>query len=86
MPKLRRSMFILSESCVDCQPASRDSSGCVDCVGWCWEPFSNEAVDVVRREERRVSCIPGAEGAPPVVEPVLLVEVAWLEEGAMRRA
>ena len=26
-------------------------------------------------EERRVSCIPGAEGAPPVVELVSLVEV-----------
>ena len=29
--------------------------------------------------------MPGAEGAPPVAEPVLLVEVAKLEEGAMRR-
>lgn len=29
--------------------------------------------------------MPGAEGAPPVVELVLLVEVAWLDGGAMRR-
>ena len=37
------------------------------------------------REERRVSWMPGADGAPRVVESVLLVEVAWLEGGAMRR-
>lgn len=42
-------------------------------------------VVVGAREERRVSWMPGAEGAPPVVELVLLVEVAWFEEGAMRR-
>lgn len=29
--------------------------------------------------------MPGAEGAPPVVELVLLVEVAWLKGGAIRR-
>lgn len=29
--------------------------------------------------------MPGAEGAPPVVELVLLVKIAWLEGGAMRR-
>lgn len=28
--------------------------------------------------------MPGADGAPPVVELVLLAEVAWLEGGAMR--
>ena len=37
------------------------------------------------REERRVSWMPGAEGAPPAVELVLFVEIAWLEGGAMRR-
>ena len=79
-------MFILSESCVDCQPARRDSSGCVDVVDCSWELSIVETLDVSRREERRVSCMPGAEGAPPVVELVLLVEEAWLEEGAMRRA
>ena len=79
-------MFILSESCVDCQPARRDSSGCVDVVGCTWEPFADEVVDESKREERRVSCMPGAEGAPPVTEFVLLIEEAWLEEGAMRRA
>lgn len=85
MPKFRRSMFILSESCVDCQAARRDSSGCVDVVGWGWDLFGDEVVVVGAREERRVSWMPGAEGAPPVVELVLLVEVAWFEEGAMRR-
>ncbi len=85
MPKLRRSMFILSESCVDCQAARRDSSGWVDVLGWIWGLFDGGTVDVGMREERRVSCMPGAEGAPPVVELVLLVEVAWLDEGAMRR-
>ena len=45
----------------------------------------DETADVGVREERRVSWMPGAEGAPPVVELVLVVEVAWLEEGAMRR-
>ena len=58
----------------------------MDVVGCTWEPFADEAVDESKREERRVSCMPGAEGAPPVVEPVLLIEVLWLEEGAMRRA
>ena len=79
-------MFILSESCVDCQPARRDSSGCVDLVCCTWEPFADEGGEESMREERRVSCMPGAEGAPPVVELVLLVEEAWLEEGATRRA
>ena len=79
-------MFILSESCVDCQPARRDSNGCVDVVGCTWEPFTDEGVDGSMREERRVSCTPGADGAPPVVELVLLIEEAWLNEGAMRRA
>ena len=55
-------------------------------MGCTWEPFADEAVDESKREERRVSCMPGAEGAPPVVELVLLIEEAWLEEGAMRRA
>ena len=86
MPKFRRSMFILSESCVDCQPARRDSSGCVDVVGWTWEPSTDGGVDVTVREERRASLMPGAEGAPPVMELVLLVEVAWPGWGAMRRA
>ena len=35
-----------------------------------------EAVDVGVREERSVSRMPGAEGAPPVVELVLLVDFA----------
>ena len=85
MPKFRRSMFILSEACVDCHAARRDSSGCVDAVSWQSECFADEAVGVDAREERRASYIPGAEGAPPVVELVLLVEVAWLEGGTMRR-
>lgn len=38
------------------------------------------------REERRVSWMPGAEGAPlEVLEEVLVVEVAWEDGGAMRR-
>lgn len=78
-------MFILSESCVDCQAARRDSSGCVDVVDCDWETLVDESEGVGAREERRVSWMPGAEGAPPVVELVLLVEVAWLEGGAMRR-
>ena len=36
------------------------------------------------REERRVSGMPGADGAPLVVELVLFVEVTWFEGGAMR--
>ena len=79
-------MFILSEYCVDCQPARRDSSGCMDVVGCTWEPSADEGVDESMSEERRVSCTPGAEGAPPVVELVLLIDEAWLDEGAMRRA
>ena len=47
--------------------------------------FVDEVVGVGVREERRVSWMPGAEGAPPVVELVLLVEVGWLKGGAMRR-
>ena len=35
-----------------------------------------EAVGAGVREERSVSWMPGAEGAPPVVELVFLVEVA----------
>ena len=58
----------------------------MDVVGCTWEPFADEVVDESKREERRVSCMPGAEGAPPVTELVLLIEEAWLEEGAMRRA
>lgn len=58
----------------------------MDVVGCTWEPFADEGVEESMREERRVSCMPGAEGAPPVVELVLLIEEAWLEEGAMRRA
>ena len=58
----------------------------MDLVGCTWEPFADEGGEESMREERRVSCIPGAEGAPPVVELVLLIEEAWLEEGATRRA
>ena len=57
----------------------------MDVAGWHWESFADDAVGVDVREERRMSCMPGAEGAPPVVELVLLVEVAWLEGGTMRR-
>ena len=55
-------------------------------MGCTCEPFVDETVDESIKEERRVSCMPGAEGAPPVVELVLLIEDAWLETGAMRRA
>lgn len=37
------------------------------------------------REERRVSWMPGAEGAPlEVAEEVFVVEEEWLDGGAMR--
>ena len=58
----------------------------MDKVGCTCEPIVDEAVDETMEEERRASCMPGAEGAPPVVELVLLIEDAWLETGAMRRA
>ena len=69
---------------MDCQAARRDSRGCVlQVVGWDNELLSLDVVGA--RDERSVSRMPGAEGAPPVVELVLLVVVAWLGEGAMRR-
>lgn len=54
-------------------------------VGWDWEDLFVESEAVGVREERRVSWMPGADGAPPAVELVLLVDVAWLEGGAMWR-
>jgi hypothetical protein len=64
----------------------------VDEVGW---PFWEVVAEVVGlREERSVSCRPGAEGAPRAVdcegadlswEVVLFVLVAWAVAGTMRR-
>ena len=44
-----------------------------------------EVAGVGLREERRVSCRPGAEGAPLVVVEVVGVEVEWEDGGTMRR-
>jgi len=60
MPKLRRSRFMRSDSCVAVHWARRDSRGCVDVMG----DSPDEDVCDEKREERRVSGRPGAEGAP----------------------
>ena len=62
----------------------RASSGWVDCRS---DGVEEEVVVALReRLVRRVSCRPGAEGAPvDVLDLVLEVEVAWEEEGTMRR-
>lgn len=60
MPKFRRKAVILNSSWVDCQAARRASRGCEE-VGAVWVGLEEE------RLERRVSWIPGAEGAPFVV-------------------
>lgn len=58
IPKLRRRAVILNSSCVDCQAARRASRGWVEAGLDVWEADE--------RDERRVSWIPGAEGAPVV--------------------
>lgn len=60
MPKLRRKAVILNSSWVDCQAARRASRGCEE-AGAVWVAVVEE------RLERRVSWMPGAEGAPFVV-------------------
>lgn len=76
-----------------CQAVRRDSSG------WVEERVGSDVLGEIGevgfwREVRRVSCRPGAEGAPRGSEEVeervdfevvLLVEVACVEGGAMRR-
>jgi hypothetical protein len=52
---VRRSRLCRVDSCVEVQDCRRASSGCVE-LG----VFVEGAV----REERKVSCSPGAEGAP----------------------
>jgi len=72
-------MFIFRESWVDCQALRRDSRG--------WEDWSS-VVDggVGASDERSVSWMPGAEGAPLFVEEeVFVVEVEWLELGTILR-
>jgi hypothetical protein len=58
------------DSCVAVQFWRRDSRGCV-VVGFAFD----EAEEY--KEERRVSCRPGAEGAPRSMESLLWV--VWLE-------
>ena len=79
MPVLRRSRECCRASWVAVQLARRDSRGWVDC-SCCGA--SGEVVVVEVREERRVSCRPGAEGAPRsrvegFLVLVLVVEVGW---------
>lgn len=69
---------------MDCQAARRASSGCVD-VGLF------VVLGAVGRLERRVSWMPGAEGAPFVVDEDveevverLVVVVGWERGGTMR--
>jgi hypothetical protein len=64
MPNVRRSDSIFIASCVARHCVNRASSGCEDCS---WSGWADEFVGagVVRpSEERRVSWMPGAEGAP----------------------
>jgi hypothetical protein len=80
---------------VACQAVRRDSSGCVEeRVGLA--VLAETGVVGFWRDVRRVSCRPGAEGAPrgreeeegverTDLEVVLFVEVAWGAGGAMRR-
>ena len=55
MPKLRRRLVILNSFCVDCQAARRASRG--------WGEDTDVGAGAARLE-RRVSWMPGAEGAP----------------------
>lgn len=68
-----------------CQLERRASSGCV------LDDWPRVVLVGGEREARRVSCRPGAEGAPADVDVVfvcavvLLVLEAWLGRGTMRR-
>jgi hypothetical protein len=87
MPNCRRRRLCCRVCCVACQAERRASSGCVD----------EEEEICGCRDARRVSCRPGAEGAPamleegvleaPVLEVAVVLEVlvAWEGRGAMRR-
>lgn len=63
MPNCRRSISICSASCWERHCASRDSRGCVDWSSKC-DACAFGAGVVRERLARRVSCTPGAEGAP----------------------
>lgn len=64
-----------------CQFLRRDSRGWAD-SSWAL-PDAVVGLSWRERLERRVSCRPGAEGAP--CEEVLEVWVGWVDAGAMRR-
>ena len=66
---------------MDCQAARRASRGCVDVVRGAVEDEDGRSGS---RFERRVSWRPGADGAP-LFDDVLVLEVGWLEGGAMRK-